>query len=103
MIRTVLSLKATPERVEDVVEFFSLHDILAFSLEHSEALASELSVRTDGSGEIMVTELWPSTEAYQGWIDNPWRDQSNEKLNKILDGVEVGEGKTFEIRQSVSS
>ncbi len=101
MIRTVLTLHASPERVDDIVEVYRQADILQYSLDHSEALRSELSLALDGRGTVLVTAVWPSVEAYQGWLDNPWRASSSEALQELLDGVEVGIGAVFEILQSV--
>ena len=102
MIRTVLTLRVAPERVAEVVEMYKQQDILQHSLDLTEALRSELSVATDGSGVVMVTAVWPSVEAYQAWLDNPWRRESSDRLNALLDGASVGSGATFSIIQSVS-
>jgi hypothetical protein len=101
MIRTALTLDVSLERVNEVVEFYDSADILQYSLDHSEALASELSIALDGSGVIMVTDLWPSSESYQGWLDNPWRASSGDELRKFLREGEVGAGMLFEVVQSV--
>ena len=100
MIRTVLTLHVDPARVGEVVEMYRHDDILQYSLDHTEALSSELSVATDGSGLVMVTALWPSEQAYQAWLDSPWRDASSERLGAILRDAEVGAGATFTIAQS---
>jgi hypothetical protein len=101
MIRTVLTLHASPEHVDDIVEVYRRADILQYSLDHSDALRSELSVAVDGRGTVLVTAVWPSVEAYQGWLDNPWRANSSQVLKDLLEGVEVGAGAVFEILQSV--
>lgn len=101
MIRTTLFLKTTPENAQAVLSVYEQYDILQYSLDHSEATASELSIATDDGGYILVTALWPSTEAYQGWIDNPERDRTGVILNELLSDA-VGVGRTFEIQQSVS-
>ena len=102
MIRTVLTLRVAPERVAEVVEMYKQQDILQRSLDLTEALRSELSVATDGSGVVMVTAVWPSVEAYQAWLDNPWRRESSDRLDTLLNGASVGSGAIFSISQSVS-
>jgi quinol monooxygenase YgiN len=102
MIRTVLTLRVAPERVAEVVEMYKQQDILQHSLDLTEALRSELSVATDGSGVVMVTAVWPSVEAYQAWLDNPRRHESNDRLNTVLRSGRVASGETFSIVQSVS-
>ena len=66
MIRTMLTLHVDPTKVADVIDYYRRRDVLQFSLDHSDAVASEISVATDGSGEILVTALWPDADAYQG-------------------------------------
>ena len=101
MIRTVLTLRVDPSRIADVIAYYQEHDVLRYSLDHSDAVASELSVAADGSGEIMVTALWPDADAYQAWIDNPWREASNERLADLLRDAEVGAGRIFDIDHDV--
>jgi hypothetical protein len=101
MIRTVLTLHVDPARVDEVVHFYRERDVLKFSLDHSDAVASELSVAADGSGEILVTALWPDAEAYQGWLDNPWRRASSGDLAELLRDADVGAGRVFEIDHDV--
>lgn len=101
MIRTVLTLNVSPALVDELVEQYRRADILQYSLDHSEALRSELCVALDGRGVVLVTALWPSVETYQDWLSNPWRASSGDELRELLDGVEVGTGAIFEVRQSV--
>jgi hypothetical protein len=101
MIRTLLTLRLAPEKVPDVLELYRSDDILQYSLDHSEALTSEISVAADGSGEVLVTALWPDSSAYQGWLDNPWRAGSSAKLSELLRDAEVGAGRIFEIDHDV--
>jgi hypothetical protein len=101
MIRTLLTLRVDPSRVDDVLTYYRERDVLQYSLDHSDAVASEISVSADGTGEMLVTALWPDAQAYQGWIDNPWRDASNVHLAELLRDAEVGAGRVFEIDHDV--
>jgi hypothetical protein len=101
VIRTMLTLKVDPTRIGEVLDYYRAHDVLQYSLDHSDAVASEISVAADGSGEILVTALWPDADAYQGWIDNPWRERSNERLGALLRDAEIGPGRVFEIDHDV--
>lgn len=101
MIRTMLVLRADPRKVEDVIAMYRNEDILQYSLDQSDATASEISIAADGSGDILVTALWPNAEAYQGWIDNPFREESAPRLAELLVEFEVGSGRIFEIDHSV--
>lgn len=102
MIRTILSLSSTPEGTEDVLEMYRREGILQFSLDHSRAVASEISVATDGSGDIVVTALWPDEVAYKEWVDHPYRRESAPRLAGLLAGACVGVARAFEIDHAVS-
>lgn len=99
MIRSVLSLRPPLERVDEVLEVYRDEDILQYSLDNSRAVASEISTATDGSGEVMITALWPDLTAYQEWLDHPRRQR--QRLVDILDGVEVGAARLFEVDHAV--
>jgi quinol monooxygenase YgiN len=103
MIRTVLTLRVDPAHLEDVLAMYRDEDILQFSLDHSDALTSELSVASDGSGEIIVTALWPSEAAYEGWLNHPSRKESAPRLAQLLKGAaEVGPARIFVVDHAVS-
>ena len=99
MIRSILVLNPEPAKVGDVLEVYRDDDILQFSLDESRALASEISVAVDGSGEMVVTALWPDATAYQEWLDHPRR--SNARLVEILRGVPVGAARLYEVDHAV--
>jgi Antibiotic biosynthesis monooxygenase len=99
VIRSVLTLRPDPERVSDVLEVYRQEDILQYSLDQSRALASEISVAVDGSGEVLITALWPDPAAYQEWLDHPHRQR--ERLVAILRGVEVGSARLYAVDHEV--
>lgn len=103
MIRTVLTLRVDPARLAVVLAMYRNEDILQFSLDHSDALASEISVAADGSGEIMVTALWPDEAAYDGWLNHASRKESAPRLARLLEGAaEVGPGRIYVVDHAVS-
>lgn len=101
MIRTLLTLHVDPDRIDSVLGYYRSQNILQYSLDHSGALASEISVATDDSGEILITALWPDREAYEGWLNDPWRASSGEGLSQLLKNSEVGVGRIFSIDHEV--
>lgn len=101
-IRTVLILRTVPEKVEAILELYRSEEILQESLNLTRALASEIAVSTDGTGELIVTAVWPDEIAYQEWIDHPNRGRTAPRLTELLEGVEVGVGKTYRIDHGVS-
>lgn len=102
MIRTVLTLSPHPGQASAVVQLYRSEQILQESLDCTRALASEISVATDGSGEILVTALWPDIDAYQEWIDHPNRGRAAPELDALLSSDEIGRGRIFEIDHSVT-
>ena len=73
MLRTILMLNVAPENAGDVLRRYEEEQILQYSLDHSEAISSEISVSTDTGGTILVTAVWPDQPAYDGWLSNPFR------------------------------
>lgn len=96
-------LEVDPDRVDEVVRMYRTEEILEYSLAHSDCIATELSVATHGSGTVLVTALWPDEDAYQGWLNNPWRAHSSERLADILTSATVGAGRTFSIVSTVAA
>lgn len=99
VIRSLLVLRPNPEQVSDVLDVYRQEQILQYSLDHSRAVASEISVAVDGSAEVLVTALWPDPDAYQEWLDHPNRQRP--KLVDILRGVEVGSARLYAIDHEV--
>ena len=73
MIRSVLYLEPKDGDYDAVVEFFRREDVLGRALSQRGCLGGELHVPTNGSGPILVTALWESEDAYQGWVTSPVR------------------------------
>jgi hypothetical protein len=102
MIRTTLFLTTTPELAGDVLDVYEREQILQYSLDHSDAISAELSVSVEHPGQVMITALWPSAEAYQVWVDDPERARTSSILRELLSG-EVGAGGTWDVLTSLSS
>ncbi|ALE07410.1 hypothetical protein AL755_21190 [Arthrobacter sp. ERGS1:01] len=94
-------LNVAPERVGDVLQRYDDEQILQYSLDHSDAISSEISVATDAAGTILVTAVWPDQSAYDGWVENPFRASSNGRLAELLKDSAVGIGRTFKIVHEV--
>lgn len=102
MIRSVLTLRSTPEKVESIFEIYRTEQILRESLALTRAVASEISAAVDGSGEIIVTALWPDEAAYQEWIDHPNRGRTAPALKELLADAEIGVGRLYRVDHGVS-
>lgn len=102
MIRTILTLTPLEGRAPAIVQLYRSEQILQESLDVTRAIASEISVANDGSGEILVTAVWPDAVAYQEWIDHPLRGRTAPELQALLDGAKIGVGRVYEIDHSVT-
>jgi quinol monooxygenase YgiN len=102
MIRTTLFLNTTVELAGDVLAIYDREDILRSSIDLAGAVSAELSVSTSEAGSIMITALWPSTEAYEGWLSNPERQRTSTILREVLEGG-VGAGGTWEVLTSLTA
>lgn len=101
MIRTGLTFGSSPLSVSRVEEMFQRADILAYSLQETRALTSELCVDTDkGSGEIVVTATWPNFATYEEWLEHPNRAGIAPDLPALVG--EVGSARCYEVRQLVA-
>lgn len=101
MIRTILSLHANSINAEKIVELYRREQILAESLQLTRAIESEISVNPSDPGEILVTALWPDSDAYREWLDHPKRGRTAPELTALLDDAEIGAGRIFEIDHRV--
>lgn len=101
MIRSVLTLTPPPERVAAVLALYEEEQVLQRSVAEADALAAEISVAADGSGELLVIALWPDEAGYQGWLDHPFRAEFSAKLDTLLDG-RVGSGRTYTVAGSTT-
>jgi quinol monooxygenase YgiN len=101
MIRTTLFLTTTADLAEEVLAIYDREAILRSSIDLAGAVSAELSVSTTDPGSIMITALWPSPEAYEGWLANAERHRTSAILGEVLDGG-VGAGGTWIVRTSLT-
>ena len=82
--RSVLYLQAKPGMRDALVEVFRRIDVPGHALQQAGCLSVEVQVPLDADGPILVTALWTNREAYQGWLDNSWRENSGAELAPFL-------------------
>jgi quinol monooxygenase YgiN len=82
--RSVLFLHAKPGMREALVAVFRRLDVPGHALQQAGCLSVEVQTPPDADGPILVTALWTDREAYQGWLDNPWREFSGAELAPFL-------------------
>lgn len=98
MIRTVLYLRPKGGDGEAVAEFYRRHGVLERACRQEGCLGAELQLPASGAGDVLVTATWRDSEAYQGWLDNPWRTQNGEELAQLVDDFETEvKGELYEI------
>lgn len=96
MIRSVLTLNPPPEQVAGVLALYAREQVLQRSMDEAGAVAAEISVAADGSGDLLVTALWPDAAAYQGWLDHAFRAEFSAELDTLLNG-RAGTGRTYTV------
>ena len=85
MIRSVLYLRAKNGNAQALVDAYRDHGILERALLTPGCLGSDIEVPIDPSEPVLVTALWDSPEAYQRWVDDPWRAGSTGLLSPFLE------------------
>lgn len=73
MIRSVLFLRPVSGDPRSVERFFEEEQVLQRAAQTPGFLSAELHRSTDGNELMLVTALWESQQAYQAWVDDPWR------------------------------
>ncbi len=91
MVVSVLTLAARSGSEEDLVRAFGELEIFEHARRSGGFLSGRL-LRPLSAGEpFLVVAEWESSEAYQGWLDNPVRDELAAALEPLLaDEVERG-------------
>jgi heme-degrading monooxygenase HmoA len=102
MIRSVLHLNPKNGDYDPLLEYFIANQVLERSAETPGFLATELLTPITGQGPALVTAAWEDEAAYQRWVDNPWRAQSNEAIGAVLDAqLQAGtKGAMYRLRLS---
>jgi quinol monooxygenase YgiN len=83
-VRSVLYLQAKPGMREQLVEVFRRIDVPGHALQQEGCLSVEVQVPPDDDGPLLVTALWTHRAAYDGWLANPWREESGQELEPFL-------------------
>lgn len=96
--RSVLFIRAKPGRRDELVALFDRLDILEKASRQEGFVSSEVHVPVDGENLVMVTATWATAAAYQGWLDNPVREEMRPELEKLADGEP--ESRVYEIVKS---
>ena len=74
-ILTILTLHVPPDRSDEVLTYYESARVL----EESGAQSTQLCVKPDDSGTVVVVAQWPDISAYEVW-------QSSEARSEFLGG-----------------
>jgi heme-degrading monooxygenase HmoA len=91
---SVLRLPVRPGSEAELVRAFDDLEIFERSRESGGFLRGRL-FRPVGRGPLLVLAEWQSARDYQGWLDNPVREELRGRLEPLLAG-EVEAGELFE-------
>jgi heme-degrading monooxygenase HmoA len=85
-VRSVLYLQPRDGDVQALVDYYRREDVFGRAMRQPGCLGCELQVPVDGDGPVLVTALWESPAAYEGWVANPWRQESAGALDALVEG-----------------
>jgi heme-degrading monooxygenase HmoA len=96
LTRSVLYVHAIEGRREELVDRWTAIGTVDKSLQQEGCLSVELQVPQEDTSPILVTALWATRDAYQGWLDNPWRHEATRELGPLL--AKPLEGELYDVR-----
>jgi len=70
---------------EQVVDYYRRERVLEIAVEQPGCLAAEIQLPVVEGEPLLVTALWETPEAYQGWLDNPIRRTFAGGLDGVVD------------------
>jgi len=84
-IRSVLILQPRGGDYAELIAYFRDHDVLGQSVRHAGAISAEVQLPVGGSGPVLVTALWDSPAAYQGWRSHPVRAEMGPAMERLVE------------------
>jgi heme-degrading monooxygenase HmoA len=90
-VTSVLRLPVRPGKEHELVQAFAELRIFERSRESGGFLGGRL-LRPVDDGPFLVVAEWESADDYQGWLDNPVREEIGAKLEHLVaEDVQAGE------------
>jgi len=96
LARSLLYMQPSDGCREDLVAAFERLRIAETAMEQEGCLGVEMQTRDDPAAPVLVTALWADRAGYQGWLDNPRREETREEIFSLL--TEEPEGIVYDIR-----
>jgi quinol monooxygenase YgiN len=75
---------------EELVSTFQRLGVPERALQQEGCISVELQVPVSDEGPVLVTALWSDRSKYDGWLNNPWRDESGAVLSSLLETDPTG-------------
>lgn len=93
-VRSILVLQPRGGDSAALVEFFRRRDVLGLAVREAGAWSAELQVRIAGDVPVVVTALWDSAAAYEGWRNHPVRATFDADMQRLIESESppVGSG-----------
>ena len=83
--RSVLYLRPRPGCRQALVDAFRDLDVTGRAMHQTGCLSVELHLPPEEDAPLLVTALWATRDAYDGWLNNPWRAESSATLNPLVE------------------
>ena len=96
LARSLLFMQPREGCRNDLVAAFERLRIPETALRQPGCLSVEMQVQADESAPVLVTALWSEPAAYQGWLENPRREETSDEIFALLTGEP--QGVVYEIR-----
>ena len=104
MIRSVLFLRPVAGDHNSIQQFFEQEEVLERAAQKPGFLSAELQRPTDGGDLTLVTALWESEDAYQSWVEDPWRAANLARAARVFQPIEADRGGArYEVTIAVAS
>ena len=78
--RSVLYLRPKPGCRQALLDAFRDLDVPGRAMQQAGCLSVELQAPPEEDAPLLVTALWATREAYDGWLTSPWRAESSAAL-----------------------
>jgi len=84
MTQSVLRFALLPGRRDEFVETFRRIQVLETSSHQAGWQGGQLLVEVEDPDAALVIARWDSPAAYQGWLENPAREEIGDQLEPFL-------------------
>lgn len=86
------------------MDYYRRERVLEIAVEQPGCLAADIHVPVEEGDPLLVTALWETPEAYQGWLDNPVRRTFAGGLEEaVVEELADTGGSLYEVAHAVSS